>query len=869
MHSSERNGTAVDIKKELQARFNKPLPDNYQRRIIFWQDPDGEFSSLVDELCFDGVKILKLTGKNNFAAKQLLSETDTYSNYLIYNPISYPDVRDNWLLDIELYSEEFRADLLSIRMQELGMSPSSQMRKAMKSYSKFFDNKERVAKLSAFKSSYTNVGQLHIDILAVLAGTSANTAPGVIRAILMAGMDIESNEAITSIRKFGNESVLWEMINRYTGYAHLPEQKSLIVLASHILITALSVTMKESCLSGLEKSISEPHQQRCYDLINEWLHSEEDDDALYDIAREVEEYHHLVKRFDDLEVQELLTSECFPCINECILRRYMTEISEDIIKADNIAAAVEKRRTLKWYKRVQYYYDGLLQVAQMQRFYQSNISGFHIAEHDKLWKEYCGNYCKMDHFYRLFHAAFGRSLKESSTALEDLYKNVADYVEKLYKNWYLASLGGQWTKLIADELAASQRLTGIPNQEDFYRDYVKPIVTGGSRAFVIISDALRYEVGVDLTGLLLRETKGSAKISAIQSVLPSVTKFGMAALLPHQKMQITEDIKVLCDGASTEGTENRGKVLNAEHTGNVAITYKTLLSMKQAERRETISNAQVVYIYHNAIDAVGDKPATEDQVFEACEQAIREIKNLVRMITNDMNGTHILITADHGFLYSYKPLEESDKAEKSFVSGHIVELDRRYVIADGDCTADHMLCIPMTRYQSDLVEFAPQENIRMKKPGGGMNFVHGGISLQEMVVPVIDFQNMRASSKKFVDVKKAILQLISQSRKVSNSIFSLDFYQKDPVSGKVAAATYEIYMADASGMAVSDKKTVIADKTSNNGSDRVFRTRFTLKSMEFKKTETYYLTIVEKESGTVVDRIEFTIDIAFVNDFDF
>ena len=460
-------------------------------------------------------------------------------------------------------------------------------------------------------------------------------------------------------------------------------------------------------------------------------------------------------------------------------------------------------------------------------------------------------------------------MKESSSVLEDLYKTVADYVEKLYKNWYLSTLGGQWTKLIADELAANQRLIGIPNQEDFYRDYVKPIVTSGSRAFVIISDAMRYEVGVDLTGLLLRETKGSAKITAVQSVLPSVTKFGMAALLPHQKMQITEDVKVLCDEASTEGTENRGKVLNAAHAGDLAITYKTLLSMKQAERREAISNAQVVYIYHNAIDAVGDKVATEDQVFEACEQAIREIKNLVRMITNDMNGTHILITADHGFLYSYKPLEESDKAEKSFVSGHIVELDRRYVIADGDCTADHMLRIPMTRYQSETTMFAPQENIRMKKQGGGMNFVHGGISLQEMVVPVIDFQNIRASSKKYIDVKKVELQLISQSRKVSNSIFSLDFYQKDAVSGKVAAATYEVYMADASGVAVSDKKTIIADKTSSNGSDRVFRTRFTLKSVEFKKTEPYYLTIVLKDSGDTVERIEFMIDIAFVNDFDF
>ena len=104
---------------------------------------------------------------------------------------------------------------------------------------------------------------------------------------------------------------------------------------------------------------------------------------------------------------------------------------------------------------------------------------------------------------------------------------------------------------------------------------------------------------------------------------------------------------------------------------------------------------------------------------------------------------------------------------------------------------------------------------------------------------------------------------------MTNSLFSLDFYQKEPVSGKVAAATYDIYMADANGAAVSDKKAIIADRTSNNGSERMFRTRFTLKGIEFRKTETYYLTIVERETGSAVERIEFTIDIAFVNDFDF
>lgn len=854
------------IQKELAARFAAPLKDYYKRRIIFWHDSDEEFSEMLPTLELPGVKLLRLNGNNNFIAKKTLLEDDIDSDYLVYDPIRYASVKDNWLLDVELMSEEFSADLLSMRMQELDMTPTADMRKAMRLYTKFFDSKERVAKLSAFKSVYGTVGQLHIDILAVLSGAKINTASAVIRAVLLDGLDIEDNDAITNIRKFGNEDVFWKLINNYTGFEY-SEGTNLDNLAAHILLTTLSVSVKPQLLKGLEKLISEAHGQRCYDMIDEWMHSEADDE-LYDIAREIEEKLELVSRFDSLETSELMDSECFPCINECILRHYMAEIANNIIKTEDIVAAVEKRRTLKWYKRVRYYFDGLLQVAQMQQFYQQNIRGFHIAEYDKLWKEYCGNYCKMDHFYRLFHTAFGKSLKESSTVLEDLYKGVAGYVEKLYKNWYLKELGAQWSLLIGDELSQGSRLKGIAQQEDFYRTHVKNLSSTG-RTYVIISDALRYEVAVDITKQLLSETKGTAKITSMQSAFPSTTKFGMAALLPHSKLQLTEDCRVLCDGEATDSTEGRSKILDNAHKGDVAVTYKALLSMTKAEHDELIGNAEVIYIYHNTIDAVGDKASTEDRVFEACEDAITEIKSLVRRITNTFKGTNILITADHGFLYSYNPLDESDKAEKSYITGEIAELDRRYVLVRGECTADYMQRIPLTNMNSELTGFAPLQNIRIKKAGGGMNYVHGGISLQECVVPVIEFKNMKSNSKKFVDVKKAELQLISSSRKVSNSIFFLDFYQKEAVSGKLAAAEYEIYMSDVAGKAVSDRQTIIADKTSTNGSERVFRTRFTLKSMEFKKTETYYLTIAEKGTTNVVDRIEFTIDIAFANDFDF
>lgn len=853
------------IRKKLEARFAAPLPDFYKRRIIFWHDEDQSFGEMIDEFDFPGVKILKLTGSNNFYAKMLLSEEDTASNYLVYNPITYNDIRDNWLLDIECYSEEFRADLLSMRMDELGLSSSASLRKAMKLYSRFFDNQGRVAKLKALGSTYNSAGQLHVDVLTVLSGAAQNNPASIIRAVLMAGLDNEDNAALTAINKFGDAGALWELVQKYTGYEH-KEGSKLSALAAHLLLTALSVTCRDSFFAGLESFVSVSNQANCYALVNEWLHSD-DDSNLYDICREVEEMGALRKRFDKLEVADMLSSEIFPCINECILGKFLAEISENVIKADDIFAAVEKRRTLKWYKRIQHYYDGVLSVANMQKFYQEHITGFHIARYQDMWKKYQEEYYLMDTYYRQFYTAFNETLVNSNSHLQDAFQCAADYVEKLYKNWYLQELSSKWTDLIRDDLAESSSLKMITQQRSFYTHHVSSLLSGGGRVFVIVSDALRYEVAAELNEALLRETKGKATLSAMQSVLPSVTKYGMAALLPHRSYELAEDGKVYCDGLSTEGTANREKILQAREKASAATTYKTLLGLKQAEKRDLIAGKNVVYIYHNSIDITGEAMVTEDKVFDACMTAIEELKNLVRVITNELNGTNILITSDHGFLYSHGQLKVRDKAEKDYVSGVLLETDRRYIIAGKGSKGQHLLEIPLREYHCDYMLMVPQDNIRFKA-GGGMNYVHGGVSLQEMMVPVITFKNMRTTSKNFVEASKVKLELISSGRKVSNSVFSLNFYQKEAVGGKVGACVYSVFFTDAAGRPISDVKTIISDKTTDNGSDRVFRETFTLKSQEYKKTEEYYLNIVEKDSSDIPERIAFSIDISFVDDFD-
>ena len=110
---------ADKIIQDLNRKFAAPLPEFYKRRIVVWYDEDREFEDQIDSLTIIGAKILKLTGSNNFYAKKLLAVDDPTGSYLVYCPLSYETEEDDWLLDVELYGEEFRADQISMWMDEM------------------------------------------------------------------------------------------------------------------------------------------------------------------------------------------------------------------------------------------------------------------------------------------------------------------------------------------------------------------------------------------------------------------------------------------------------------------------------------------------------------------------------------------------------------------------------------------------------------------------------------------------------------------------------------------------------------------------------------------------------------------------------
>ena len=102
--------------------------------------------------------------------------------------------------------------------------------------------------------------------------------------------------------------------------------------------------------------------------------------------------------------------------------------------------------------------------------------------------------------------------------------------------------------------------------------------------------------------------------------------------------------------------------------------------MKQAELRAVFTGKQVIYVYHNQVDARGDDAKTENEVFTACEEAINEIYDFIKRVASQANTYHFMVTSDHGFIYKRDKIEASDKISSIKANG--TSIGQRYLLAE-------------------------------------------------------------------------------------------------------------------------------------------------------------------------------------------
>jgi uncharacterized protein (TIGR02687 family) len=849
-----------DIKNVLTEIFNKELDYGKKRQIVFWYDEEGEFVEDIDELNIDNVRLLKLTENNSYTIKYEIERVDKVSHFLIYAKMQKPSPRANYLLDIFKYSTEFSTDKTTAIMREMGVKDDT-LRGVFKKYLKFFNNKERYAAFISYGLENYTEEKVNIAVLSALCKLDICDIEAIIK-VLFAEELKEKNKYLEGIEKFGDIEAFWVLVEKYYGFNI--EDKSLEKLMIFFMVTNLDYTLGEPIPKTWEQYVSSKKGD-CIIFVNHFMNHSVDS-KIYDVlANNIGSKLNIEQYLKEWDIDNYIKCDAFKAFDRAIINKLVDLVLNDIEEYDRYSQIILARRTTHFFSSFEQEYEAINAAIELLKM-KKNIGGLiRQQKTHEFIEKYASEYYKVDKAYRRFYVAFDKA--EDKEALMELRMKV----ENTYVNWFVDELSVKWSNAINDELKDNWNMPLVTQQSDFYNTFIKPLVSKGERVFVVISDALRYEAAKEFSDILNVERKGFTEISYMQGSIPSYTKLGMASLLPNSKIDMDDKVEIIVDGINSSGTNSREKVLSKYSKEVVAIKYKNLVEMSRAEFRKTFNGKKLIYIYHNSIDARGDHAATEREVFNAVDEAFKELKTIVNDLINNVSASNIYITSDHGFIYKRGIITESDKTLKNIEDAAVEK--RRFIISDKKEEMDGTICFSLDYIlgeDSGKYVTVPRGANRFKVQGEGANFVHGGATLQEIVIPVIKFKNDRSKNGKS-DVKKVEVKLTNISRKITSVITYLEFFQTEKVEDKKVPLRLKIYFADEEGNTISNENIIIVDSKSTKPEERSYKEKFTMRNIVYDKTKKYYL-VMEDEEETVeniYEKIPFSIDIAIANEFGF
>ena len=704
--------------KQIIDRLNAEFTGD-TRKLVFWYDDNGEFVEDMQNVALDNAKVYFLQPDNQFATKLFLERQDTTTNYLLYAPFPKPDVRDNHLEDTLLYSKRFFADRASLLSVDLGID--EKYKPIIEKHIKFFASKERTQRFYDLEIENFNEENIITGLLSAICRTRTCSFEEVIR-VMLTDSTLEDNKFLMETEKYGLLGDFWKLCEQHFGYTDVKPTLDKLVVTMFVTYTAKYVPSElpkpwKAFLSYKAGNIIAFMDN----LMNNILYRSRYDELSAHVATGL----NAQSVFSDYPPEDLVGCDTFAVIDQ-ILIKWLVErlVAEDTgAKLDEltIPQLCEKRCKMHFGAKAESRYQMLSSAYQLIQ-----AGNYHCPDNFKdILRQYQETDSGLDYEYRRFYSAYDQI--DDTTVFEPL----RDLVENIYTNEYLETLLPKWNSAIQKP----DTFTQLPLQRDFYARNIK---NAKERTVVIISDAMRYEVGKELFRRMQDDPKCSAKLEVQLSVLPSYTRLGMAALLPHTELTMTDDFKVLVDGLPCDNLSEREAILHKYNGDAACVQFDSIKSLKVAELRSVFTGKQVVYIYHNQVDARGDKPNTEDEVFVACSEAISEIIDLIRRISTSANTYRFIVTADHGFIYKRDKVVESDKIDG--IKSKSAFVNRRFVVAPEPVSGDGISSMSMGTIlrstDTKWVSFPISDDV-FKVAGGGQNYVHGGSSPQEMLVPVL------------------------------------------------------------------------------------------------------------------------------------
>ena len=417
---------------------------------------------------------------------------------------------------------------------------------------------------------------------------------------------------------------------------------------------------------------------------------------------------------------------------------------------------------------------------------------------------YVSDYYLIDKYYR-------QSLEiwcslDTDHEMADILTKVKQQLDVDYARW-CNSLNMEWVKCWLEK-GGRQDILGYRKQQNIYEDESARNV----KQVFIISDALRYEVAVELYNEMAKE-KHVARMDCVIAMLPTETKYTKTALLPHKTLTL-QDAEMAVDGQVLRTIDQRTLHVQKYVHEAFCIDYADWEKKNLDEKRE-ICKRPLVYIFHNCIDRDGHD-AGAYELTRACSTAVSQLSKLVKSLHASVNVTNVVITSDHGFLYNDIDFEDKDKQQVTEDS--FDKKTRYYLTTSRDSmsnVAKFYLKDVSDMADGDCIVAVPMGTNRFNAPGGGYSFTHGGASLQEIIIPVI-----RSKRKRAEKTEKVGLTLISKDLKMVSSRLKFQIIQSEPVSMEMLERTIvcAVYAGD---KPVTAQKEITLSSTDSNPAGRI------------------------------------------------
>ena len=548
--------------------------------------------------------------------------------------------------------------------------------------------------------------------------------------------DIEKKSAIDELNGLLQSTFKFELPDKST-LSNIRER-----LTRHIVMTDLIIGLGDKVPSSLVSiKIAETPAAiaACTSLARSWRLRRDVRDSYITASQKVEQDFSLAKL--DFDPKKIVTIETFLAVERALLRHVEESL---LVKAtDELLALAKSRLASFWSEAIPPTKDYSVQAhwALIAAIAEVLLEADRVEKSLKkppttvpaLVKAYADGdlpWCLLDSHHR--HMASRWFKFESGDEAGSLEKLVltADRQEGRFGSELAKHFITQFQK-------AKHPSKGVLRQVDLFESEVEPKLQDGKTAYIWV-DALRFEMARELVEVLKEDYDLSLQPAI--ATMPTITEIGMASLLP----KANQSTKVVSVGNGKLGLEIAGTVIKDRkdrinfmktHAGVPVFDAKLddLLPKPSKKVRDGIQNAQLVLVTSQEIDEFGEKDTKLARML--MDTMLDQLRRCVRVL-RDAGVKTIIIAADHGHLFAE---EIGDDMKIDAPGGKTADLHRRVWIGEGGNMDASFMRTPLSSLgvESDFDIATPWNFAVFKVAGGNLIYFHGGLSPQELIIPVL------------------------------------------------------------------------------------------------------------------------------------